>query len=332
MGSPKINTRKKSSERPELTVPRIAEKMRLLELGRSARGKSVLDNLVPILDAMKDFLLPLVQWLDVDLSQTHPFTNPKLPEGFEKRALPVFLDEWAIQLSFALDRAGHWIIKDDGKYFVKDSEGLSRFIVWKKTLIIKASLGHPRDELVKFLDENLVCLNLAKRHSIVWLLGECHKRVEAQLKAREERMEIMRKRMDAFADFGPSFDPIGSSGAKLLVPNFCIFQEYAGGGSRNVANSYMSPKALKPFWKAIKERYTSPAEQARFRLNSGNRHHDSLGGLLKFIEYDLKEIAYAKKADCMGADRLLGSSSGRLPLDPEELKILQAIIESVEGD
>ena len=329
MGSPKSKKQQKSSSvtREELKSPSVREKIRLLNVGREIRME-VIFELPYIIESMREFLMPLVQWLDVDLTKSRPFDVSSFPTSLDSRAMIVFVNPGEF-ISFGLCRSGRWIVKEDTTYSWMNSSGLARKIIDKYHDLYTHAV---RDlDVLDLTDSawNKTFERIIKNEALIWLVNECWKKVDEQLSARESRLKLMRERVDVFKDFGPSLDPLISRGRTLKIPSYCIYRLRGDGGTDNEVCTYLCKPALQPFWEVIKRRVQTQTSKSRFWTERSVYEVRSISELLGRIGYLAREISNAKEGGRTDASSQFGFNSGRLPFSQEELDILENLFAAV---
>jgi hypothetical protein len=329
MGSPKDE---KSNEKAKTRtiIPSVAEKRCLMDACRAACSKSpTLDNLSAIIETIREFLLPLVRWLDTDLSETHPFLNIHVKNGEVLKGVRGMMvyDGWGQgELpSFALLRSGKWKVLVGDEHRTADSTELAGLIYHDLECLASKKFA---DKFKSVLCEDKAVLHgIIKHDKMVDLLNECFKTLDKRLKEKEDMLVAMRKRIDVLADLGSSIDPLLSQGDEITLPTFHILNEHER-GTTNYAQSYLCVEALDPYFEAIR-RQGVQSKDSRYKPDQCSRRFRSLDDLVSYLQYLAQSIQEAERRGHVTADSLLSNHTERLPLTPEEIVILRELIKSV---
>ncbi|KKW37075.1 MAG: hypothetical protein UY81_C0004G0004 [Candidatus Giovannonibacteria bacterium GW2011_GWA2_53_7] len=327
MGTPRG---KKQNDRPELELS-VAEKERLFVAARKIRKQLNPAVLAEILEQVRAILLPLVPWLDMPVfSESGIYRTPPFPEMWRKKRAMMVLDGSYIsgQLDLMLERSGSWYVKmrlacDGGRpgYFEANSSGLAVQIIKRSDLLLRFSSSPTSEQLAGTL---AFLRNIALYHSAAEMVARCFKTIDRTLREREERMRLMRERLQLLGDFPEMLDPLLADGKMVSVPTFAIFSNYRDTSSRHTG-TYLTQECLRPFWDEIRTR-TNPESYTPF--NSLYNFH-SLGEFLQRVRSEVEEIAEAKRQGRKDVTSLTSRADGRLPFSKEELKVLQGAVRSI---
>lgn len=138
MGTPK----KKDVREKVLESPTLAEKIRLLEIGKEIGQGLNLEKLPDVLEEVREILLPLVPWLGKPLFSEGQFMNCPLPKIFQKKRAMLLL--WAGFIKIWLERSGRWFLQlSDGQdtvYKEANSQELAETMLRKSGDFLKAFL------------------------------------------------------------------------------------------------------------------------------------------------------------------------------------------------
>lgn len=304
--------------------PKLGEKIRLLEIGKETGKALNLEKLADILEEAKKILLPLVEWLDKPLFPEAEIIERPFPKIFQKkRGVHLFgsgfMDIW-------LERSGTWFLRFRGSderkvYQEADSRQLAEIIIQRHDDFLKDSLRR-----ADFLDEIPCLKNIALYNAMfVHVLSQFFKSVEGLIKKREEKLRVMRERLELLSDFGKSLDPLISQGKRAALKDYEIWEETER-GVYNRVGSYFSSEALKPFWEVIKKR---GGEHSGYKEHTGEYSFESLFGLLQQMGWIVENIEKAKSIGKTDANSLWGYNFGRLPFTEEELAILKEFASSI---
>lgn len=319
MGSP----RKESFGQKELKSPSVAEKIRLLEIGKETGRSLNLERLSEVLEEVKGILLPLVPWLDKPLLLGRQFKGCSVPTLFQKkRAIQLFEANF---LYIWLERSGKWLLwirgAGEGRFFRDaNSRQLAEIILQKSDGVLKEFLRNQN-----FLKE-LVFLKEIALYDAVFLrvLSQFFKAAMALVEEREKRFRIMRERLSLLDDFTQSLDPLISQGKTVVIKEYSIWRDHERGTVR-YTGGYLSPEALGSFWEVIKSR----SELADYRESVDEYRPRSLEDFFWRVSYIFEEITKARSDGHADAKSLFGFSSGRLPFTEKELMIMEDIAGSL---
>lgn len=320
MGSPK----QENIGQKELKSPTVAEKIRLLEIGKETGQSLNLEGLSEVLEGVKRILLPLVPWLDKPLLLRERFRDCPVPIAFlKKRALHLF---GASFLHIWFERSGKWLLwirgtGERGFFRNANSRQLAEIMVQRHDDFLKNFLRG-----AGFLDE-IPCLKKIAFYNAIFVhvLSQFFKSVEDLIKEREERLCVMREWLELLGDFGKSLDPLISQGKRAVLKNYGIWEETEHGTS-NRAWSYFSPDALKPFWEVIEKR---GGERSGYKEHIDEYSFKSLFEILQRMGWIVEDIEKAKSIGKADADSLWGYNTGRLPFTEEEMAVLKEFAGSI---
>lgn len=321
MGTPK------KREVRQLESPTIAEKIRLLEIGKETGKKLNLKMLPNVLEEVRIIILPLVSQLDKPLftaqSGDHGCPPPRIFQNMRAMKLfdSSFIDIW-------LERSGRWFVwvrNIEGginyQYLKADSKGLAEIILQKSNDFIEKSLRY-RDLLneVDILKE-IVLFNTL----VIWLPSQFIEYVNILIEEREAKIRIMKKRTDLAEDFIKSLDPLISQDKEISLKAFSISSHHGSHMSR-ATGDYFCPEALSVFWEYIIKSHPWSSE---YKRDDGKLHLDSLEKFIQRMIFIFEEIKRAKSAGRTDAKSIFSYNSGRLPLSEAELKVIKEAVESI---
>lgn len=319
MGTPK----KKQESRRELISPAVAEKIRLLMTGKRMSQELKVDMFPNVLEGVKDILLPLVSWLDKLIAPEVAFADCPVPKVLEKRR-GVRLFESGV-MDIWLTRSGKWFLCFRGSDRPKrahrevNSRQLAKIMLRKSDYFLRRSLRNADIlEEIPFL-KDIAFYNVM----LVQFVSQCFESVKTLIKAREERLCIMKEWLNLLHEFGQSLDPLVSHDRTVLAKGYSIFGRTRHGESRCTAD-YLCPEALGPFWEVLENR---EPEDRGYREHVTEHDLESLEDLLERIGYIFDEIKKTKEDAT--ANSIFGFSSGRLPFTEEEVAVLKEIVDSV---
>ena len=321
MGMPK----RKHEVQKRLMSPAIAEKIRLLNVGKETGQKLGAEALPDVLKGLRDILLPLIPWLDKPIFPEAAFVDCHTPKIFERRR-GVRLFESNI-IDIWLERSGKWFLRFRGShrpeipYQETDSQQLAEILLQKSDDFLKWSLSD-----VGIL-ESIPFLKNVALYDVMFLrlVSQCFKSVKSLIEEREKRLSVMMEWMNLLGEFNQSLDPLTINREGVSIKSYSIFKDNPGGFRRYTAD-YFYQEALKPFWEVLKDQ-SRPESQYREFVTEFN--FDSLGDLLLRFGWTFDEIKKTDKdAD---AKYLFGRTSGRLPLTEEEIDALKKLIDSIIG-
>lgn len=306
-GSPRI--RKGEMIMGTLKEIKLAEKIRLLSVGKKLGRNLDVKDLPFILEKVKTTILPLVEWLDK-------------PARAKKRGVLFFESRF---LNIWLERSGRWFInfgiydpESEKRVCYVDSQELAEIMIEKQEDFLNLYLVDRN-----FLTELPFLRDIALYDAMVLrVLARFFEDVEKQLQEREERILLMKERLNLFNDFAQSLDLLKSQGKTVSINGYSIFNKDEH-GSRRCTKDYFCPEALKPFWEVVKSLRSGGADKyeevSKYRF-------ESLGSILQQADYWVREVAAAGSKD---AKSLFAYSSGRLPLTREELDVLKKLVDSI---
>lgn len=319
MGSPK----KKNVSQKELKPPTVAEKIRLLEIGKEIGRSQDFESLLDILEESKGILFPLVPWLDKPFLLGEQFMGCPVPITFQKkRAIHLFSVNF---LHIWLERSGKWLLwirgaGKDGFFRDANSRQLAEIMLQKSDDFLKEFI---KDD--NFLVELAFLKEIALYYAIfLSVLPQFFKAVMALVKEREKRLQIMRERLNLLDDFVQSLDPLISQGKEVSIKEYSIWRDHERGTSRYTGD-YLCPEALKPFWEVIKKQ----PKPMGYRQHIDEYCPGSLEDFFWRVCYFFEEIAGAKSRGHADANSLIGFNSGRLPFTEKELMIIEEIVDSI---
>ncbi len=207
-----------------------------------------------------------------------------------------------------------------------DSKELADLLLLAENFLVREALKDPVPDRQEKLFELMPCLrDVASHYAGAWFVGQCFETVKSALAEREERLKIMKQRMDFLQEFQASLDPIMVRGEPLPLPHYALYSKTSTGSSV-AAGNYLAASSLDDFWKIIDER---GARDRYFTLGE-NDSVDSLKKLLEMVIYMNYKISTAESQHRDTAERLFGDNSGRLPFSPGEIVALQRVVESLE--
>lgn len=320
MGSPK----KEKTRQQELKPPTVAEKIRLLEIGKETGRSQDFERLPGILEGVKEILLSLVPWLDKPLFSDNEYLGCFVPERFRrKRGMRFFGSSF---MTIWLERSGRWFLwlhtAAEGRFFQEaDSRQLAEIMLQKSDDFLKEF----------FRDENLLVeLAFLKEIALYYaiflgVLPQFFKTAMALVEEREKRFRIMRERLNLLDDFMQSLDPLISQGKTVAIKEYSIWRDHERGTSSRYTGGYLCLEALEPFWEVIKKR----PKPTGYRQHVDEYCPGSLKDFFWRVCYFFEEIARARSRGHADANSLIGFNSGRLPFTKKELMIIEEVADSI---
>lgn len=292
----------------------LAEKIWLLNIGKELGQKLSIKDLPAILTKVKEIIFPLIEWLDK-------------PAPARKRGMLFFGSRF---LNVWLERSGRWFVNfgihgpdPEKKVFYADSQQLAEIMI---------------ERLEEFLNLYLIDRNFLKElpflrdivlydAMVLRVLARFFEDVEKQLQEREERIRLMKERLNLLGDFSQSLDPLLSQGRIISMKGYSIFNEDEH-GSHRCTEDYLCPEALGLFWEVVKGLRSGGSD--KYYEFISEYHLRSLKEILRRVGWIIEEIPKARSRGDIDAKSLFGCNSGRLPLTEKELGVLKKLVDSIE--
>jgi len=329
MGSPETTIQPKpvkKNESPATIHPlrplEIAEKLDLLHFAQQ-RGSLSINHLGPTLDRVRDMLQSMVRYVDKPLKDLRAFCE--IPPSLEKkRGMIVFNDfGHATFMSVALNRQGEWVVQPFkpalGKILIVDSYKLATMLTAQFDALIERAWHYQAFGKWKEVSGNLKSLQYLLRYAAaVGFVKTCYETVEQSLREQEERMSIMRTRLDFGKDFSAALDPLLAKRETLRFPGYAIWSDSAPGKSSRDTGTYFSREALAPFFELTGER---PKEYHEKEEPRTMRSLEELTGFVGNI--------FSETSDMESARSIFGRTRGRLPLTLGEIEVLEQCASAV---
>ena len=323
MGTPKSKS--------ELKECNIIEKIELLNLGKEIGKELDISKLTVIFEKTKEILLPLVEWLDKPIFADKKWSIPKKFQ--DKRGLLLFEASF---ITIWLQRSGRWFISNDlyniysgsgeksPREFEVSSAELTAALKKRIKRFLEISL---RIYNQNFLENFPFIENLAVYQALILsVLPKFFENVNRVIKEREDRLQIIKSRLNSMDEFTRSLDPLASRGKSIQMKGYSIFGNDPGRSSRYTAD-YFCKEAINLFWQIANERH----DKERFKEYDGERSFESIKSFLEYLASQLNEIDESKRGNRTNVKSLFGFSSGRLPFSKGELKVIKKAVDSALG-
>lgn len=327
MGSPKAR-RKQKIQLPHLTEPKLGEKLKLFGIAPKLQWHEPERVFIVILDHLKEFLLPMVQWLDTDLTDKYPFNTSTSTFG-KKRGMLVFEGYGRGLPSFGLERNGQWVVNmwiknREVDTFSVQTQNLARILSERINDLTRAAIPARCDSEVfkKFVASyfaRMIC-----QRTVVWLLEQCFENLKKELAAREERINHLRDRIKVLAEFGHSIDPLLRANASVSLTNHAIYRS-TGRGETNDVSGYLHANAIEPFWELVRK--GPDAKDCRPVVQDWT--FNSLQDVFFRLSCLCESVDSAQKDGRTTAEKQRFINSGRLPLIKEEEEALSQLSKKI---
>lgn len=319
-----MGTPEKQRNQVVLEPPTIAEKIRMLETGKSMKTELGIKNLSTVIETAKEIILPLVRELDKPIFPTERDRKDVPEEFWDKRGLCLLS---STVMEIWLQRSGKWLLYSRNGLLSGeiDEEGDSEFLAKNMFHKMNDFLGRYRcQRILKELSffEGTVIYNVI----LLKTFEQFFKNVKDLIEGREERLQIMRSRLNLLDDFTQSLDPVASSLEKTEIEIFEIWKETTR-GARNEIKPYLNQKAIDPFWKHIEEKYSE--ELPTYKQHVFKITPKTLDDFLDRIGFFCDDITTAKSYGRTNVEEIFRFSSGRLPFTEDELVVLKELTESL---
>ena len=298
------------------------EKLQAIGIGKEIDFDFNAENIEIVLGEALEILLPLAQYLDREMSRN--LDGPIDDKNKKRRAMLLHSGYGWGYMDIMLERSGEWLVringenvKDDERYLSIDTFSLAELIRRNPEDLLKGAFRGER--MVEFIKKNVFLMNISCRFALIWLMNSFFESVQKQLKEREERFEIMKRRISVFADFKDALDPLATRKEPLKMKYYSIFTETERGHSRDTGD-YLVSSALNEFWKI-----SSSREGCKHISYTTDMSTSSLSTFLDRIGYMVSNITVS---DVPSLWRY--RSTERLPFTKEEMIVLKELARKIE--
>jgi hypothetical protein len=310
----------------------MKEAIRFLRLGYGTLPVPDVKTICPVLEGLKAILLPIVQYMDKPLAEIGVFSGVETtPEFLSGRYMLFFepdseIPYWSMaprRLSVALNRAGHWFAGPFKK------TGRERAFYTGMTTLGLAGLllQRIRERLPSMFELNKVVVkdrepgrgvgflkDLCVYSGVVAFVSvSCRHTMLQVLKAKEDRLRLIRERLELGGRLAEAMDPLLSGRREAALAEYAI-DEKTERGTRREASFYLSENALAPLWAILKKHYPRNMEEGKYITRQYMLQFPSLDELVSRLHVIFNNI---------------GRGDGRLPLIPEEVEVLKALVASI---
>ncbi len=200
-----------------------------------------------------------------------------------------------------------------------------RFLVTRQKKFLARALYDER--LFAFIEKNDFLKKIAYHYAFIWLVSEFSKSIEKQISEREDRIQIMRQRLQVINGFNEALDPIATKGKPIQITEFAIFEENEHGTHR-ATGDYLAESVLEEFWKIARERIALGDKYVPY---NSTLQLSLLSEFFSRIGHQLSEVKDAQTYKNNDVKSLFGCTSGRLPISNGEIEVLKSLVRKIEN-